>query len=127
MVFNGHTINRGASTLVYNGLIQMFSRFVVGPLAASDVISVIRMSEFAKFSFMVFTILSNIFTSYNFHSVYMIIVGLGGGMLSSCDFILVKDCMGEGRELGEFAKECSFHKKLLKFKFQIVFFKKNFQ
>ena len=101
MVFNGHTINNGASALVYNGLIQMFSRFVVGPLAASGVISVIRLSEFAKFAFMVFTVLSNICTSYSFHSIYMLVVGLAGGILCTCDFILVKDCMGEARELGE--------------------------
>ena len=96
----GFSLANGADTLAISGAVQIIARFGVGFLADRGILSIVRLSQISKVTLGVFSILSNIFQNLAFQSVYMFIVGACGGILSTTDFILVKDCVDEGRELG---------------------------
>jgi len=100
IVFLGYSLQNGADTLAISGAVQIFARFGCGFLADRKIVSIARLSQISKVTLGSFSILSNIFTSMQFQNVYMFLVGACGGMLSTTDFILVKDCVTEGRELG---------------------------
>ena len=100
IVHMGFSLANGADTLAISGAVQIVARFGVGFLADRGILSIVRLSQLSKVTLGVFCILSNIFPNLAFQSIYMFIVGACGGILSTTDFILVKDCVNEGRELG---------------------------
>ena len=96
----GFSLQNGADTLAISGGVQLFARFGVGVLADREIVSVVRLSQISKLVLGIFSILSNLFPSLAFQTLFMFLVGACGGVLSTTDFILVKDCVSEGRELG---------------------------
>ncbi|XP_075240419.1 uncharacterized protein LOC142335920 [Convolutriloba macropyga] len=96
----GFSLQNGADTLAISGAVQLVARLGVGFLADREIVSVIRLSQFSKLTLGIFSILSNTFPSLAFQTIYMFLVGCCGGILSTTDFILVKDCVDDGRELG---------------------------
>ena len=96
----GYSIQNSADTLAISGAVQLVARLGVGILADRQIVSVVRLSQGSKLILGVFSILSNLFPSLGFQTLYMFLVGACGGILSTTDFILVKDCVTEGRELG---------------------------
>ncbi|XP_075251920.1 uncharacterized protein LOC142344244 [Convolutriloba macropyga] len=100
VVLMGYSLGNGADTLAINGAVQIVARFSVGLIAERGLISVVRLSQISKFILGSFSIISNFFPSLLFQTIFMFLVGICGGIVSTTDVILIKDCLTEGRELG---------------------------
>ena len=96
----GYSLINGADTLAINGAVQIVARFSVGLIADRQLISVIRLSQLSKLTLGVMAIVSTFFPFLMFQTFFMFLVGACGGIVSTTDVILIKDCVKHGRELG---------------------------
>ena len=95
----GYSVENSAESLAINGGVQFASRLTVGILASADFISIIRLSQIAKFILALSTLISVFCTSLPLQHVYMFMIGICGGVINTTDVILVKDCCRSGREI----------------------------
>ena len=93
----GYTMKNSAESLAINGGIQFASRLTVGLLASANLVSVIKLSQFAKLFLAIATFVSVFYTNLVVQNGFMFIMGACGGIIYTTDIILVKDCLQEGR------------------------------
>ena len=92
-------IGSGPLSLALNGCLQVFIRILVGITATRGLVTPIRMSQLAKLSLAVSTVLSNVFTGPKYQLFYYFFIGIGGGVINVADFLLIRDCVSSGRDL----------------------------
>ncbi|XP_063715765.1 uncharacterized protein LOC134843569 isoform X3 [Symsagittifera roscoffensis] len=96
----GFSLNNGAQSIAINGFVQMVFRVTAGLLATSNRVSPFRLSELSKLALGLLTVVSTFVPYLWCQLLYMFLIGVTGAFINTTDFLLVKDCMTEGREFG---------------------------
>ena len=92
-------VSSGPLSLALNGCLQVVVRILVGVTATRGLATPIRMSQLAKLSLAISTVLSNVFSGPEYQLFYYFFIGIGGGVINVSDFLLIKDCVSSGRDL----------------------------
>ena len=99
IVHLGYSMKSGAESLAINGGVQFAARLTVGLLASANLISIIRLSQLAKFFLALSTFISVFYTNLPVQHGYMFMLGVCGGILDTTVVILVKECLEKEREI----------------------------
>ena len=72
-------------------------RLIVGLLVSSKLVSVVRLSQLAKFTMALSSFFSVLNNSLTVQNIYMCIMGITVGMVAPTDTILISECVQEDR------------------------------